>query len=445
MEQDIGYQLCYQRGVQAVIWGMPAISLAALREAMVRDLGAAYNDIVYMSNVPLPRHELLTAHHEVLHVVVMLNLKEGPVVLEVPPATGTVAFFGSAVDSWMVPVADLGSAGSDAGQGGKYLFLPPGYQDRVPQDHFAVPSKTYNVHAALCPVLSATGTLVDAVAYSKRLRAYPLSQADRSPANRYIDGYPKTWRTLPVYDTSYFEALARIVDEEPLQERDAAMIGLLASIGIRKGAPFLPEGRLARALELAVKDGRRQMEHYFETPGLAMAPYRPKSHWMVANMTPHEGATYLVDGKLLIDERAGGYSYWTTFASRRLFKDSYWLHALRDRSGELLKGNNLYRLRLPRNVPARDFWSVAAYGKDSKAYIYNDMNRVGLSSRNPNPLRFNADGSVDLYFGPQAPAGRTSNWIPTAGRDFFLIFRLYGPEKTIFDRSFKLPDVERVH
>lgn len=442
MDQDLGYQLCYQRGVQAVIWGMPAVSLAALRQATFRDLGAGYNDVVYMSGVATPRHELLTANHELLYGLVMLNVKEGPVVLEVPPATETVAFFGSAVDSWMVPVAELGSTGEDAGKGGRYLFLPPGYRDWAPKDYFVVPSRTYNVHVALCPIPNAGGTRADVVAYSKHIRAYPLTQTGRSPANRYIDAYPKIWRTLPAYDMSYFETLARIVDEEPLQEKDAAMIGLLASIGIRKNAPFMPEGRLARALELAVKDGRRQMEHYFETPGLAMAPYRPKGQWMVANSTPHEGATYLVDGKLLIDERAGGYSYWATFVSRKPVKDSYGLCALRDRSGELLKGSNMYRLRLPPSLPARDFWSITAYGKESKAYIYNDLNRVALSSRD-NHLRLNEDGSVDLYFGPRAPAGKTSNWIPTEGWDFFLIFRLYGPEKAIFDRSFKLPDVEK--
>jgi hypothetical protein len=444
VEQDLAYQLAYQRGVQAAIWGMPAVSIAALREATFRDLGARYNDIVYMSNVPEPRHELLTASDQAPYVMVMSNLREGPVVLDVPPATDKVAFSGSAVDAWMVPVADVGPAGDDAGRGGKYLFLPPGFREPAPKGYLPAPSKTYNVHVVLRPVTSAGGTLADAVAYSKLLRAYPLAQSGRSPANRYIDAYPKAWRTVPAYDMSFFETLAQVVNDEPLQEKDAAMIGLLASIGIRKGTPFLPEGRLARALELAVKDGRRQMEHYFETPGLGMAPYRPDSHWMVGNATPHEGATYLVDGRLLVDERAGGYAYWSMLAPRKQSQGVYCLRALRDGSGQLLKGSGLYRLRIPRQVPARDGWSVSVYGKESKTYLYNDLNRTGLSSRDHGQARLNADGSMDLYFGPQAPGGRIANWIPTE-RDFFLIFRLYGPEKAVFDCSFKLPDVEKVH
>ena len=444
MEQDLDFQLAYQRGIQAVIWGMPAVSIASLRQATFRDLNARYNDIIYMSNLAEPRHELLTACNRAPYVVVMLNLKTGPAVLEVPPATAKAAFSGSVVDGWMVPLADIGPAGDDAGQGGLFLFLPPGFKDRLPDGYLPVQAKTYNVHVAVRPLPRSGQTLApsDAVAYSKRLRAYPLALADRSPANRYIDAYPKSWRTLPTYDMGYFETLAQIVEEEPLQERDAAMIGLLASIGIQKGTPFLPPSKLARALELAVKDGRRQMEHYFETPGLATSPYRPDSHWMAGNATPQEGGTYLIDGRLLIDERAGGAMYWSMFPPKRRDRDVYSLRALRDSSGQLLKGAGLYRLRVPRDVPVRDSWSVTVYGKESKAYIANDLNRVGLSSGHP--LRRNADGSVDLYFGPQPPADREPNWIPTGNRDFFLIFRFYGPEEALFDRSFKLPDVKKV-
>lgn len=445
MEQDLDFQLAYQRGVQAVIWGMPAVNIASLRQATFRDIGARYNDIVYMSNLAEPRHELLTPCNRAPYVLVMLNVKKGPVVFEVPPADAKAALSGCAVDSWLVPLAEIGPAGSDAGRGGRYVFLPPGFQDRLPDGYLPVRAKTYNVCIALRPLPNAGETLAlaDAVAYSKRLRAYPLAQADRSPANRYIDAYPKSWRALPSYDMSYFEILAQIVEEEPLQERDAAMIGLLASIGIQKGTPFLPNSKLARALELAVKDGRRQMEHYFETPGLAMAPYRPDSQWMAGNVTPQEGATYLVDGRLLIDERAGGATYWSTFPLKEPGTGLYSLRALRDSSGQLLKGTGGYHLRVPRDVPARDFWSVTAYGKESKSYIANDLNRVELSSGDS--LQKNGDGSVDLYFGPHPPAGREPNWLPTANRDFFLIFRFYGPEEALFARSFKLPDVEKAY
>src|SRR3954463_11137543 len=137
---------------------MPAVSIATLREATFRDLGARYNDIVYMSNVPEPHHELLTANDQAPYVMVMANLKDGPVVLDVPPATGQLTFAGSAVDAWMVPLADIGPAGEDAGRGGRYLFLPPGFQNAVPKGYLPAPSKTYNVHVVLHPMTRAGGT-----------------------------------------------------------------------------------------------------------------------------------------------------------------------------------------------------------------------------------------------------------------------------------------------
>ena len=60
-------------------------------------------------------------------------------------------------------------------------------------------------------------------------------------------------------------------------------------------------------------------------------------------------------------------------------------------------------------------------------------------------MRKNADGSVDLYIGPKAPAGQESNWLYTPpGKAWFPWFRFYGPEKAFFDKAWKLPDIERV-
>lgn len=439
MEQDLGDQLAYQRGVQAVIWGMPAVSLATLREGTFRDLGAHYGDIVYMSGLPAPRHELLTASNQAPYVMVLLNLRSGPFVLDVPAATNGACFMGTALDAWMVPLADIGPRGDDDGAGGKFLFLPPGHAGAAGREYRQVPSTTYSVHIALRPL--ARSGLPEAVAYSKTLRAYPLAQAGSPPANRYIDAYPKHWRTLPVYDTSFFEILAHTLSDEPPQEKDTAMFGLLASIGIRRGAPFMPDGKLARALEHAVHDGRRQMEHYFDTPGLATAHYRPESQWLIGKSTPQTCGSFVVDGRLLVDERAGGYSYWTRFWAKKPTDGMFALRTFRDHSGEPLRGERLYRLRVPPHVPAREAWSATVYGKDTKAFLHNELNRVALSSQDRARMTSNSDGSCDLYFGPEPPPGRESNWIP-ADRDFFVMFRLYGAERPVYDRDFDLPDVE---
>jgi hypothetical protein len=442
VNDDLGFQLAHQRGIQAAIWGMPAVSLACLREATFRDLGARYNDVVFMSAPALPRHELLTPSDEVPLVTVMLDLRKGPMVLEVPAAVEGGGLSGCVVDAWMVPLVDVGITGEDEGRGARYLFLPPGFDGFVEGRFVSVFSTTFDLQARLRPAARSAG-VAELVDQAKRIRAHSYSRDRSAPASRYIDAHPKAWRTLPAYDIGFFERLARIVDREPWQEKDAAMIGMLATLGIRKDAPFLPAGWLVRALEQAVTDARRQMEHYFETPGLATTLYRPDGHWVVGNRTPHDGATFLVDGKLLLDERAGGYSYWTRFAPRRPRLGLYLLRALRDASGSLLKGRCLYRLRIPRHVPASDHWSLLAYDRATKAFFHNDLDRVGFSSRERPELRANKDGSTDVWFGPEGPHGLASNWVPTGG-DFFVVLRLYGPEKTVIERSFRMPDLEKV-
>ena len=112
-------------------------------------------------------------------------------------------------------------------------------------------------------------------------------------------------------------------------------------------------------------------------------------------------------------------------------------------SDSVFSGQKTYRLRVPADTPARDFWSVIVYSMKTKSMIPNSLGRVGLSSYDKSKLQLNTDGSVDIYFGPKAPAGKDANWIPT-GEDFFLIFRLYGPKKAYFDKTWELPDVEQV-
>jgi len=94
---------------------------------------------------------------------------------------------------------------------------------------------------------------------------------------------------------------------------------------------------------------------------------------------------------------------------------------------------------VPPETPAKDFWSIIAYSMKTKGFI-EGAKPVGLSSVNLDMMKKNADGSVDVYFAPEAPVAMASNWIPT-GEDFFLIFRLYGPDKPPFEKSWTLGDV----
>ena len=98
---------------------------------------------------------------------------------------------------------------------------------------------------------------------------------------------------------------------------------------------------------------------------------------------------------------------------------------------------------MPKDTPAKDFWSVIAYSMETKGFIKNQP-VIGRSSRNIDEMKVNDDGSYDIYIGAAAPAGMENNFIPSGGEDFFLLFRLYGPETPDFFKTWQLGDLVKV-
>jgi hypothetical protein len=448
---DLDYQLAYQRGIEAVIWSMPAISIREFQESAFKDYGISWNDVVLWSKPATPRQELITANNQVPYLLTFLNLRQGPVVVEIPAAGAKAQLFGSFVDNWQAPIVDVGPSGTDEGRGGKYLFLPPGYSEPIPDGYIPVRMEGYVVGGGLRPVPANGGTAEDAHSYAQQMKVYPLADAPAPIPTRFVDGYAKPYHSLPAYDASWFHELAAMVNEEPVRERDKVMMGMLASIGIERGKKFEPDANVQKALDKALVDAQRIMQHYFETPGRALALWWPDSQWMSlspAMMRVANEFTFETDDALWIDTRAGLF-YWATYLPKKLGGGSFYLMDLRDSAGQLLNGQGTYRLRVPAVVPAKDFWSAIVYDMDTKAFVCAGPcdtadNGVGLSSFEKPKMKQNGDGSVDLYFGPKAPAGFENNWVTTAGKNFFLIFRLYGPEKPLFDKSWILDDVEKV-
>jgi hypothetical protein len=438
---NIANQLTYQRGVDAVIWAMPMVSMAEFRESAFKAYGIRYNDILLFSKPAEPQQELLTANNNVPYMGAFLNLKQGPVVFNVPPATSKALLFGSAVDGWEAPITDIGPSGADKGKGGKYLFVGPGYTAAIPSGYIVIHSHEYTVNIGLRPVPTAEGTPAEAHTYAERLSIYPLSQAAHPPKNRFVDGSARPWPSLPVYDMSYFRTIARFVNEEPIRPRDKAMMGELASIGIVPGKAFAPSAATTTALTKAVADGYNVMQDMFKR---SFVPWWPKSQWGVPDFTaPYVNVfTYETATTLFLDQRGTAF-FWAEFYPQHLGGSTFYLLELNDSDGNQLNGAQTYKLHVAPGVPARDFWGVIVYGMQSKAFLFSQSKRVGLGSQDLSKMKHNADGSVDIYFAPSAPAGMESNWIPT-GKDFFLIFRLYGPGKPLFAKTWRLPDVQKV-
>ena len=443
---EIARRIAVQRACQSAIWAMPAITTYGFARGTIQDLGGKLNDVVAVSQPLTSRHGFLTANDVTPYAIGSLTTAEGPLVVEVPPASEKTVFFGTFVDAWMRPVVDVGPTGTDEGQGGKYLFLPGGYDGQVPDEgYFVYPLEGHGINFALRPISVNDGTIEEAAAYSRTLKVYPLSTADNPPDTTFLDAYPADWDTLPYYDLRLFEDIHAIVQGEPARERDKSMLGMLAEIGIEKGKPFESSDEWTAIYEDGARCAFDYLQETFVTPGGGLVPYYGEdSEWMAFN-TPIDqaqvGFPFEENGVPLIDLRAMSYFY-LSYYPKQLGPASFYIMALRDNDGNQLNGSDTYRLNVPADTPARDFWSVIAYSMVSKGFI-RGADRVGLSSRQLADMTINEDGSVDVYFAPEPPAGLESNWIPTS-EDFFLIFRLYGPEESAFDKSWQLGEVEPV-
>jgi hypothetical protein len=442
---SIEYEIMVQRATQTAVWAMPAVALVDFKKATIRDLGGTINDVVYLTKPFDSKHGFITANDVTAYAWGNISMAKGPVVLEVPAASEKVSYFGSIVNAWQQPLEDIGPVpGADKGKGGKYLLLPPGFKGAIPEGHIVVQSDTTDIGFAFRPRLYKGATDADAAAYAHTIRIYHLSESENPPATKYLDATPTSYNSLPVYDYTFFQDMDDVIQNNPVRPQDKAMVALLESLGIKKGQPFEPNEDQKLAMNEGLKLAYQYMYSMFTTPGKAMRPlWKGQSEWQVwkfAEGQPQAGFPYETDETLLIDERAGIY-YFVTYLPKYLGGGTFYLTGIRDGDGVLFNGTDTYKLNVPKHVPAKDFWSVIVYSMKTKGFVQN-AERVGLSSRNMETMQANADGSYDVYFAPKAPAGKETNWIPT-GEDFFLLFRLYGPESKDFFKTWSLGDLEK--
>jgi hypothetical protein len=446
--EDLVRRTIERRAIEAVIWGTPAVNFDRMYQAMVRDAkaGEGSNKIVYWSRLFDWKNQTLTPNPDSIYFMPFFNTKEaGPVVLEIPPADeGSIT--GSVDDCWQTAIEDVGPAGADKGKGGKYLILPPDYKEKVPSDHIGLQSYTYQGYALLRSIVksSSEADIAKAVMYGKRVKIYPLSQAAHAPATQFVDAIDVVYDANIPWDLRYFQSLDRMIQIEPWQTRDKAMIDQLKSIGIEKGKPFHPDARMQDVLKDAVREARAWLADKYENSYFP-PPYYEGGHWYVpvAHDVIEGLQTFFANpDKYPVDGR--GVAYTVGFFSAKHFgAGQFYLMTFKDKNGRNFEGGSTYRLNIPANAPATQYWSATAYDRDTHALIRN-MQRASCSSQSSG-LQKNADGSVDVYFGPKASAGKESNWVPTSPNGKFeVLFRLYGPEKALFDKTWKLPDIEKI-
>src|SRR5262249_25101012 len=214
---ELAERALQRRAVQVVIWGMSAVNYHLMYQEMVRKVKGGFNQVLYWSRLLDWKNQTLTPNPDVIYLMPFINTKDvGPMVLEIPPADEGV-INGTIMDVWQAPLEDVGPAGVDKGKGGKYLVLPPGYKDKVPDGYIALRSGNWQGYALLRSILK-SGSKEDpakAAACGKRVKLYPLAQAANPPATTFVDAIDVVFDSTIPYDLRFFQSLDRIVQTEP--------------------------------------------------------------------------------------------------------------------------------------------------------------------------------------------------------------------------------------
>jgi hypothetical protein len=428
----------FQRACQAYLWALPMMGMVQWQAEQRDKFGAGNLDFVdYLTFTD--KLGLLTANATTPYLMAFPNVEEtGPLVLEIP--AGPTA--GGFTDFWQRPVSDTGQTGPDKGKGGKYLILGPDEPDMQPEGYRVFRSLTVNVFIGQ-RVLEPDKE--KALALMAAIRIYPYSAKDSPPATPHIRPDGRKWSGTQPRGLAYWQGVAKFINEEPPHERDRMILGMLQPLGIEKGKPFNPDARQTQILTEAAQVGEvmaRTIGYEKRFKGVTVWPGKKWEISLFLKETNQEAPHYTE-----FDERASWFyeavGVSVGMMGRTVGYGQVYLESSKDAAGEWLDGGKHYTLHVAPNAPVAQFWSFTVYDNETRCFVDTGV-PPDRSSRDD--IVKNADGSVDLYFGPQAPAGKPqANWIKTIpGKGWFTYFRLYGPTQPYFDRSWVLSDIERV-
>ena len=431
--------LDFQRAVQAYLLGLAPVSQVANRKG-IREVGPDNTTVPIFETMMNARSIFLTPNNNTPYTWFWLDLRNGPLVVEVPPKV-----LGLMNDMWYRFVTDVGMVGPDKGEGGKYLLLPPGYKGEVPEGYFVVRSATYSNWIAWRTFLENGDPKPGVDRVKQFTKIYPLSQAANPPKLNFVNVSGRDFNTVGPADYPFWEYLDHVVQEEPTESVDPVTLGLWASIGIQKGKPFIPDARMKKILTEAALVGDATARAITFRMRLKEAYYYPNSAWRSGFLG---GYTFENNGALILDAYSSFFFYATgvtpAMDSKTVGEGSQYMAAFVDSKGNPLDGGKNYKLHLPPNIPVANFWSVILYDNQTRSMLQTDQQWPAVSSQTKG-LVVNPDSSVDVYFGPKAPKGKESNWVQTVpGKGWNTLLRLYGPLQPWFDKTWRPGEIELI-
>ena len=438
--QTVYDNLDFERGVQAFLTGLAPATLLAER-AGYRTFGPDNRTVLITESAIDSRSLYTVANAEVLYNLIWLDTRDGPLVVEIPPNA-----LGFINDFWSRWVTDVGRPGPDRGAGGRYLLLPPGFADAVPDGYVVLRPRTYG-NKLLFRTFPVDGDQRPGVEDSRQhFRVHPLGTTGEPPAPTFVNVSGRFFSNVPNTDVTLFDDVSTVVHEEPLEAVDPETRGLLASIGIRRDAPFAPDARMQAILVEAAAVGNATGRALVFATRDPAGYYYPDGAWKNAFIGGDPG--FSPDGVLDLDARTllcyatQGVS--PAMSLKMVGVGSQYAYIDHDADGRYLDGGRSYRLHLPPDVPVKEFWAITVYDPQTRSMLQTAQVLPEVSSQMPRTV-INPDTSADVWFGPVAPVGHEANWIQTVpGKGWFATMRLYAPLEPWFDKTWRPGEIERI-
>jgi hypothetical protein len=435
-------ELDHQYAVQAYLWAMPQMVTSGQHNAN-RYYGAKENlDFLHQYKDPSVLG-MLTPNTVTKYVMNFCNLNEtGPILLEVPGGQ----LVGLMMDYQMHWVADIGLTSPAGPNPEKIVFIGP--NQNPPEEALANGLRIEQVNTNVSFLAIRVLNPEKDKDLTEKIRLYPVSQLHNPPTNRVFQAKPddELYFIAPPPGMAYWEQLNEVIQQERVLEVDRYFMSHLAALGIEKGKPFVPDQRQREILERAAFIGEKMAMVASFVPRSPQAKYRDDCSWSFPiTLHPYHMTEHTQQFEERFDFFYEAYGMSPSMKAKWPGLGSAYMGAYRDSDGDWLDGGNYYRFTIAPDPPAAQFWAVTLYDASKRSVIRNgDENRAEISTFTEG-LRKNEDGSVDIFFGPEAPRGKKSNWLKTnPGEYWFAYFRLYAPTEAYFDRSWPLYDIKKM-
>jgi hypothetical protein len=429
----------------AYIWGYPLVSVVRLVDySSSPNVPPApgrgpINSFSSFPNYPTSNFtDIVSINVDTLYSFGLLDLKNEPVVMQVPPISGryyTLQF----IDAYSNNFLYIGSRLNDT-TGGTYLISGPNWKGDVPSSMKEIKSPTNTVDIGGRIFVNGTADVPNVNAIQSKLMLTPLSvfsgnttstqpATSENNASKQVPIGPQP-ALIPTTGIKIYDEISQDMADNPPPSSDSDVLAKFASIGIGPGltASDTTNDTIRTALVNGITEGEKLIDAQVQNLGMKV------NGWLVNLDLGNYGTDYLL--------RAGVAKFGLGANSP---VEAVYPSTFTDDQGQNLTGTHNYVIHFDKGQtpPVNAFWSITLY--NNKSYLAeNPINRYSISQHSEG-LKYNPDGSLDIYIQNASPGQeKESNWLPSPSGTFNLVLREYNPKEAILNGTYQVPPVQLI-